>query len=122
MPSRWMLPGGNVMITRWKHALAALVLVLPLAAGSPASAAAPTCAAPVPSTTQPGYLVLDPACDADGTPFTASPGASIFTGIHSGAAYRIEVPQRWNGQLVVYAHGYRGDGKVVYVDNPSLRA
>jgi hypothetical protein len=110
------------MITRWKHALAALSLVLPFAAGSPAAAAAPACAAPVPSTTQPGYLVFDPACDVNGTPFTALAGARVLTGVHRGAAYRIEVPQRWNGKLVVYAHGYRGDGTVVYVDSPSLRA
>jgi len=44
------------------------------------------------------------------------------TGIRDGAAYRIEVPQAWNGQLVVYAHGYRGTGTTVYVDSPSLRA
>src|SRR3954447_2750773 len=107
MARRWMLLGGNAMITRWKHALAVLALALPLAAASPAEAAAPACGAPVPSTTQPGYLVLEPACEANGTPFVALPQARVRTGIHSGAAYRIEVPDRWNGRLVVYAHGYR---------------
>ena len=111
------------MITGWKHALAALVLAVPLAvAGSPASAAPVACAAPVPSTTQPGYLVADPNCEIDGTPFTALVGATVHTGIEDGAAYRIEVPAHWNGRLVVYAHGYRGTGTVVYVDNPALRA
>jgi pimeloyl-ACP methyl ester carboxylesterase len=90
--------------------------------GAPAVAAPATCTAPVPSTTQPGYLVADPACEPNGTPFTALSGATVHTGIRDGAAYRIEVPQAWNGQLVVYAHGYRGTGTTVYVDSPSLRA
>jgi hypothetical protein len=109
--------------------LAALVMAFPLVDGaSPASAAAPACAAPVPSTTQPGYLVADPRCDIGGTPFVAltdPTGAAIsdvHTGIHDGAAYRVEVPRHWNGGLVVYAHGYRGTGTTVYVDNPALRA
>src|SRR5690242_14482109 len=109
------------MITWSKRVLLALLVALPLAGlGSPALAA--TCAAPAPSTTQPGYLVVDPDCDVNGTPFTALPGATVHTGIRDGAAYRIEVPQRWNGQLVVYAHGYRGTGKSVYVESPDLRA
>ncbi|WP_307873047.1 alpha/beta hydrolase family protein [Paractinoplanes ovalisporus] len=76
----------------------------------------------MPSTTQPGYLVADPACNLDGTPFVALPGAQVHVGIVGGAAYRIEVPGAWNGRLVVYAHGYRGTGTTVYVDNPVLRA
>jgi hypothetical protein len=110
------------MITGWKHALFALVLTVPILVGTPAPAAPAACAAPVPSTTQPGYLVADPGCEIDGTPFVALTGARVYTGIRAGAAYRIEVPQHWNGRLVVYAHGYRGDGTTVYVDNPALRA
>jgi hypothetical protein len=109
--------------------LAALMLVVPLVgAGSPAAAAAPACTAPTPSSTQPGYLVADPHCDVDGTPFAALTDAagaaisSVHAGIRDGAAYRVEVPLRWNGELVVYAHGYRGTGTIVYVDNPALRA
>ena len=97
----------------------ALMLAVPLA-GAPAPADA--CAAPAPSTTQPGYLVADPRCDLDGTPFVALDGATVHTGVHEGAAYRIEVPRHWNGDLVDYAHGYRGTGNVVHVDNPALRA
>ncbi|MFI1988466.1 alpha/beta hydrolase family protein [Actinoplanes sp. NPDC020271] len=99
---------------------AALALVTMLSA--PASAAPVACAAPAPSTTHPGYLVLDPACDVSGAAFTPLTGAHIWTGIRDGAAFRFEVPQQWNGKLVVYAHGYRGTGNVVYVDNPALRA
>jgi hypothetical protein len=113
------------MITDRKHAVlaffAAFVLTVPLVnVGAPAFASA--CAPPTPSSTEPGYLVADPNCEVDGTPFAASPGATVHTGIVDGAAYRIEVPSHWNGGLVVYAHGYRGTGTVVYVDNPSLRA
>jgi hypothetical protein len=84
--------------------------------------AAPVCDAPVPSTTQPGYLVADPDCEADGTTFTALPGATVHTGIRNGAGYRIEVPDHWNGRLVIFAHGYRGTGTTVTVSNPALRA
>jgi hypothetical protein len=121
------------MITSRKLAatalVAALILVVPLVdAGAPAAAAAPACTAPTPSTTQPGYLVADPHCDVDGTPFVALTDAagtaisSVHAGIQDGAAYRVEVPLHWNGNLVVYAHGYRGAGTTVYVDNPALRA
>jgi hypothetical protein len=91
-------------------------------------AAPPACGPPVPSQTQPGYTVADPNCDLNGTPFVplASPAgqplSTVYTGILSGAAYRIEKPLRWNGELVVYAHGYRGQGTTVFVDDPALRA
>ncbi|WP_239082485.1 alpha/beta hydrolase family protein [Actinoplanes teichomyceticus] len=108
-------------------ALVTVALALVTTLGAPA-AAAPACAAPTPSTTRPGYLVADPGCDLSGTPFTPLTDADgrtlsrIHTGVRDGAAYRVEVPLRWNGQLVVYAHGYRGTGTVVHVDNPALRA
>jgi hypothetical protein len=87
----------------------------------PAVAAA--CAPPAPSETQPGYTVADPWCEyPSGTPFTALPGATVHTGIERGAAYRIEVPSNWNGELVLHAHGYRGTDTTVYVDNSPLRA
>lgn len=94
---------------------------------SPAGAT-PTCAAPVPSTTQPGYTVADPNCDFGTStrfvPLTDASGAPIsrvYTGIRDGAAYRIEVPLHWNGDLAIYAHGYRGQGTTVWVDSSILR-
>ena len=108
------------IVRKWFAVLLAAGLIA--AAPAPASAAPPVCDAPVPSTTQPGYLVADPDCDISGTPFTALPGASVHTGIREGAAYRIEVPDDWTGRLVLYAHGYRGNGTTVYVDNPALRS
>jgi hypothetical protein len=97
--------------------MAGSALVLP---GGTALAQA-ACDAPVASSTQSGYTVADPDCERDGSAFTALPGARTLTGIEQGQAYRIEVPQAWNGGLVVWAHGYRGEGREVYVDSPPLR-
>jgi dienelactone hydrolase len=104
-----------------RRAVLAASLLAAILTGQPAAAAPPSCWAPAPSDTKPGYLVADPDCELDGTPFTALPGATVRTGVSAGAAYRIEVPKRWNGRLVVYAHGYRGTGTTVYVSNPELR-
>ncbi|MFI5914858.1 alpha/beta hydrolase family protein [Dactylosporangium sp. NPDC051541] len=102
--------------------LAVLLGLLIYPATASAHAAPPACTLPTPSTTQPGYTVADPNCDVDGTPFVPVAGSAVYTGILNGAAYRLEKPSGWNGELVVFAHGYRGDGKVVFVSNPSLRA
>src|SRR6266446_5683527 len=42
-------------------------------------------------------------------------------GVHNGAGYRIEVPDNWNGDLVLYAHGFRGIGLELTVSNPRIR-
>jgi pimeloyl-ACP methyl ester carboxylesterase len=116
------------MITFWKHALGAAILAFPLViTGTPATAAPAACTAPTPSTTQPGYLVADPDCDVTGAPFVpltdagGAPTSRVYTGVRDGAAFRVEVPRKWNGQLVLYAHGYRGTGTTVYVNSPGLR-
>jgi hypothetical protein len=108
---------------------AAAILGSLLIAGAPVAAQPTTCAPPVPSQTQPGYTIADPWCDigtsAPFAPLTDAAGqplSEVFAGIDAGAAWRIEVPLRWNGELVVYAHGYRGIGMTVWVDNPTLRA
>ena len=46
---------------------------------------------------------------------------SRWAGVLGGASYRIEVPAAWNGKLVMYAHGFRGTGPALTVDNPQLR-
>ncbi|MEV0618308.1 DUF6351 family protein [Nonomuraea sp. NPDC050404] len=43
----------------------------------------------------------------------------VHQGVHRHAAFDIEVPPRWNGDLVMWAHGYRGDTRVLTVDEPS---
>ena len=55
-------------------------------------------------------------------PFQALPGALSLWGVHAGAGYRIEVPADWNGDLVLYAHGYRGEGLELTVSNPPIRS
>lgn len=54
--------------------------------------------------------------------FQGSGGPSQrFWGVHNKAGYRIEVPDNWNGSLVMWAHGFRGDGLELTVDNHPLR-
>lgn len=45
--------------------------------------------------------------DESKLPFDALPGATAYWGVHTGAGYRIEVPDNWNGSLVIWAHGFR---------------
>lgn len=79
----------------------------------------------------PGIRIADPACEFNGAVYTAPFGpvangsgqlSQVWTGIASdGGAYRVEVPPNWNGTLVMYAHGFRGTGSEVWVDEPQLR-
>src|SRR5262245_10409615 len=58
-------------------------------------------------------------------PFAALPAfptAKQYWGIDAAAGYRIEVPENWNGALVLYAHGYRGEGQFLTVSNPAIRS
>jgi pimeloyl-ACP methyl ester carboxylesterase len=124
-----------------RHAVVALAsgaaLLLGLVASGPALAGAGTLAVDpgscvtTPSAVVPGVQIADPACDFNGSAYTGAfaPIANgsgqlsqVWTGIASdGAAYRIEVPPGWNGTLVMFAHGFRGTGNVVWVDDPQLR-
>lgn len=56
-------------------------------------------------------------------PFNALAGTTTtrLWGVHGGAGYRVEVPQNWNGELVLYAHGFRGGGLELTVSNPPIR-
>ena len=60
--------------------------------------------------------------DESKLPFEALPGAEAYWGVHAGAGYQIEVPDNWNGSLVVWAHGFRGAGLELTVDQHPLRA
>ncbi|MCY7316640.1 MAG: alpha/beta hydrolase [Rubrivivax sp.] len=58
----------------------------------------------------------------------AAPGDSVdmattsrWAGVQGGAGYRVEVPANWNGKLVMYAHGFRGEGAALTVSDPTLR-
>jgi len=76
--------------------------------------------APVTTTAQlpPAYFV-----DETKLPFDAMAGTSTtrYWGVHDGAGYRIEVPDNWNGELVLYAHGFRGTGLELTVSDPRIR-
>ncbi len=54
-------------------------------------------------------------------PFEPLPGATAHWGVHKGAGYRVEVPANWNGDLVMWAHGFRGTGLELTVENHPLR-
>ncbi|GGM76735.1 alpha/beta hydrolase [Lentzea pudingi] len=63
----------------------------------------------------PGYTIVNPPL----APATVGGKPTrVIQGVHSHAGYIIEVPPRWNGRLALWAHGYRGDGKVLTVDAP----
>jgi len=66
----------------------------------------------------PAYFV-----DETKLPFEALTGTSTtrYWGLHNGAGYRVEVPDDWNGELVLYAHGFRGTGLELTVSNPRIR-
>lgn len=76
-------------------------------------------------------VTLGPAASAEGDffvdpatlPFESLPSVPSDTswGLLDDAGYRIEVPENWNGDLVMWAHGYRGEGLQLVVDNPPIR-
>jgi len=59
--------------------------------------------------------------DESKLPFTPLPGATAYWGVNTGAGFRAEVPANWNGDLVIWAHGFRGTGLELTVDNHPLR-
>src|SRR6266545_93562 len=87
--------------------LSACCMVLALALPGSAASAPP-----------PGYFVDEPKLPFDELPGTKT---TRYWGIHNGAGYRVEVPANWNGDLVLYAHGYRGTGLELTVSNPRIR-
>jgi len=62
------------------------------------------------------YIPMDP-CEG----FEPLNNAQIYCGIRKGAGYRIEVPDDWNGDLLMYAHGYRFGSEYLWVDDPPFR-
>lgn len=50
--------------------------------------------------------------------FEPLPGAKAYFGKIDRAAYRIEIPGHWNGDLVLWAHAVRGFGSEVATENP----
>jgi pimeloyl-ACP methyl ester carboxylesterase len=79
--------------------------------------------------------IVDRTCATDKTrqysmdparlPFDALAGVTTTTdrkwGILKDAGYRIEIPTNWNGELVIWAHGFAGWDCDLNVDNPPMR-
>jgi pimeloyl-ACP methyl ester carboxylesterase len=93
-------------IKKFSGAVSALLVALAIILGSSVASAGPP----------PRYYV-----DESQLPFEALPGATAYWGVHARAGYRIEVPANWNGELVMWAHGFRGTGLELTVDNHPLR-
>ncbi len=57
--------------------------------------------------------------------FEALPGARAFFGSYGGGLYRIEIPEHWNGEFALYAHGFvpstGARGLELRVGNPPIR-
>ena len=95
-----------------RRALRVTAIVVVLALG-----VAPAIAAPGNGNgPKPQYFV-----DEESLPFEALSGATAYWGVHKGAGYRIEVPDDWNGSLVMWAHGFEGTGLELRVGNHPLR-
>jgi len=57
--------------------------------------------------------------------FEALPAAKAFFGKYDGGLYRIEIPDNWNGELALYAHGFVSNagtnGSMLRVGNSPIR-
>ena len=54
----------------------------------------------------PGRVCAD--CTLEDPAFEPLPNARAFFGYADGAAYRIEIPDNWNGTLLLWARGFGG--------------
>jgi dienelactone hydrolase len=83
-----------------KALLTAIALAFAVAATAPARphAMGKPGLTPVPCPDQ-AWQPGDPA-------FEALPNAKAFFGKYDGGLYRIEIPEKWNGELVLFAHGF----------------
>jgi pimeloyl-ACP methyl ester carboxylesterase len=66
------------------------------------------------------YPCPTPAAEFVDPAFEALRGARAFFGKYDGGLYQIEVPENWNGELVVYQHGAT-IGSSIRVQVPVLR-
>jgi hypothetical protein len=66
-----------------------------------------------------------PAWAPDDPAFEALSGARAFFGSYEGGLYRIEIPERWNGELMLSAHGFVSNvgaqGSRLRVGLPAIR-
>jgi hypothetical protein len=97
-----------------------LVLVAVLAMvllGAPSAAAEPPPSQPPPDQPLLGYTIVAAQLE----PLSVRGGqTTVLSGVDNHAGYLIEVPPRWNGRLVMWAHGFRGNGAELEVDPPAF--
>ena len=99
--------------------LATLIITFVLAA-TPAAAAGPPRGSEE-LRPQDGRVYL-PAGNGEFAALAHAPATFRFGGVLHGAVYEIEVPrERWNGVLVMWAHGYAGSDPHLGVDEPPIR-
>lgn len=91
-------------MTRLRIGTAFIALVLASTVLAPASLASPPW--------EQDWYVIEASL-----PFAPLPGsdAEQMWGINDGAGYRIEMPAEWNGELIMFAHGYRGEGPELFL-------
>jgi len=96
---------------------AVIAAVLALASTRPTAALGRPGVTPVPCPTQ-EWQLGDPK-------FDALPGAKAFFGAYDGGIYKIEIPDDWNGELALYAHGFVSNagaqGSALRVGNSPIR-
>ncbi|SBT41434.1 alpha/beta hydrolase family protein [Micromonospora narathiwatensis] len=91
---------------------AALILTVGLTGATPAVAAHDDGSQPLP-----GHTISNPPL----APLVVDGAAStVRQGVHRHAGYIIETPARWNGDLVMWAHGYRGQTSVLTPEPPAF--
>ncbi|MFE9960032.1 alpha/beta hydrolase family protein [Micromonospora sp. NPDC005299] len=107
-----MLTSPTRLLRRLLAAGAALTLTVGLAGAAPALAADRDDDGSQPL---PGYTISNPPLAPlviDGATTT------VRQGVHAHAGFIIETPAKWNGDLVMWAHGYRGQGTVLSPEPP----
>ena len=89
----------------------------PTATMSPPSPTPPPIPSPVGFFQEPfeGFYLGDPE-------FEALPGATALFGRLGGSIYQIEMPDEWNGSLVLYLHGSRVGEPQLWVEQPAIRS
>ncbi|MEH1169010.1 hypothetical protein V6V47_26870 [Micromonospora sp. CPCC 205539] len=109
-----MLSAPFRTLRRLLASTATLTLAIGLAGAAPTSAADRDPGGGLPL---PGYTIENPPL----APLVvAGKPTTVRQGVHRHAGYIIEVPARWNGELVMWAHGYRGQGMVLSPEQPGF--
>lgn len=68
--------------------------------------------------TGPDYVINADQVAAITAEVEAATGQEVLSGELAGAAWIGQIPDNWNGSLLIYAHGFRGDGLDLTVDPP----